>query len=389
MADQLAYVLLNPYILRKSRTGGIMSRLLSRTGLSLVGARMFAPSRELAAAYADMVREGGSEPGHPVRELMRDYILRWYAPDPVSGRRHRVMMLLFRGDDAVEKIRGVTGHVEKLDALGGESIRETYGDLVRAPDGRVQYFEPAVFISPEAADVEPNLKLWARYSATEGGLLSRVEEYAPDAAIEQTLVLIKPDNFRFPSGRPGNIIDMFSRTGLYIIGAKVHCMSILQAGEFYGPVRAVLREKFREIAAERGRAAIERELGLPIEPGVMEPLKPTLARLVADDQFARIVRFMTGNDPATTPPTAACTERCLVLAYEGPDAIRKIREALGSTDPTKALPGTVRRELGTDIMINAAHASDSVENARREMGIINVAEDAFGAYVRDFYGGLS
>ena len=37
-------------------------------------------------------------------------------------------------------------------------------------------------------------------------------------------------------------------------------------------------------------------------------------------------------------------------------------------------------------MINAAHASDSEENARREMGIINVSENNFRHVVEDFYG---
>ena len=39
MAEQLAYVIITPYSLHKSRTGGILSRLLSRTGLELAGAR--------------------------------------------------------------------------------------------------------------------------------------------------------------------------------------------------------------------------------------------------------------------------------------------------------------------------------------------------------------
>jgi nucleoside diphosphate kinase len=60
------------------------------------------------------------------------------------------------------------------------------------------------------------------------------------------------------------------------------------------------------------------------------------------------------------------------VVYEGIDAVRKIRDLLGATDPSKARPGSVRREFGTSIMVNAAHASDSVENARREMKIIEV-----------------
>jgi NADH:ubiquinone oxidoreductase subunit 5 (subunit L)/multisubunit Na+/H+ antiporter MnhA subunit len=41
------------------------------------------------------------------------------------------------------------------------------------------------------------------------------------AAVEKTLVLIKPDNFRVPSTRPGGVMDVFSRSGLYIVGFKV------------------------------------------------------------------------------------------------------------------------------------------------------------------------
>ena len=46
MAQQLAYVIITPYSLHKSRTGGILTRLITRTGCELVAARMFAPSAE-------------------------------------------------------------------------------------------------------------------------------------------------------------------------------------------------------------------------------------------------------------------------------------------------------------------------------------------------------
>ena len=63
--------------------------------------------------------------------------------------------------------------------------------------------------------------------------------------------------------------------------------------------------------------------------------------------------------------------------YEGEDAVGKIRDVLGPTDPTKAPDGTVRREFGSDVMVNTAHASDSPENARREMRILGMAEGNF------------
>ena len=52
-AEELSYVIVTPYSMRKSRTGGIISRLISRTGLDLVGGRMFAPGEELVRRYTE------------------------------------------------------------------------------------------------------------------------------------------------------------------------------------------------------------------------------------------------------------------------------------------------------------------------------------------------
>ena len=80
------------------------------------------------------------------------------------------------------------------------------------------------------------------------------------------------------------------------------------------------------------------------------------------------------------------TEKCIAIVYEGVEAVRKIRDVLGPTDPSKAPPGSIRREFGQTVMVNAAHASDSEENARREIGIVNVAENNFRRVIEEFYG---
>jgi len=72
--------------------------------------------------------------------------------------------------------------------------------------------------------------------------------------------------------------------------------------------------------------------------------------------------------------------------YGGAGAVEKIRNLLGATDPNKAQTGSVRREFGLDVMVNAAHASDSVENAEREIGIIKVEENLITPWVRKYYG---
>ena len=57
MTNELAFVLINPYPIRKSRTGGILARYLARTDLKLVGARMVGASAELAEAFAAAARK--------------------------------------------------------------------------------------------------------------------------------------------------------------------------------------------------------------------------------------------------------------------------------------------------------------------------------------------
>ena len=152
------------------------------------------------------------------------------------------------------------------DRRGGETIRDTYGDIVLDETGQVRYFEPAVLAAPNVDEAKVKLRLWARFSDSDGGLLENTIAYPAGEVPQRTLVLIKPDNFRFPTGRPGNVIDFFSRTGLYIVGIKVHRMSVAEASEFYGPVREVLRTRLKDVVAARAKAALEKELGFKIPP---------------------------------------------------------------------------------------------------------------------------
>ena len=388
MAQELAYVIITPYSLHKSRTGGILSRLLSRTGLDFAGARMFSPSEELVKKYSEAIISANDPQDHRVQDLIYSYIRQNLSPDPKTGRRRRVMMVLFEGEDAVRKTRSVIGNITH-DRRGGETIRDTYGDLIMDENNQVRYFEPAVLAAPAADEAEAKLRLWASYSDKDGGLLEDTIAYQPGEKPQRTLVLIKPENFRFPTGRPGNMIDFFSRTGLFIVGVKLHRMSVSQATEFYGPVRETLRTRLKDIVAAKAKGAIEKELGFKVPAEQERELGNVLGPLFGDNQFENIVRFMSGRAPSECPPeelNQPGSEKCIAVVYEGVEAVRKIRDVLGPTDPSKAPPGSIRREFGQTIMVNAAHASDSEENARREIGIINVPENNFRQVVEQFYG---
>lgn len=98
---------------------------------------------------------------------------------------------------------------------------------------------------------------------------------------------------------------------------------------------------------------------------------------------------MSGRTPGECPPELRDqpgTETCIALIYEGVDAVAKIRDVLGPTDPSKAPPGSIRREFGQTIMVNAAHASDSPESAQREFGIVKVGDNIFKRAVEEFFG---
>jgi len=388
MSQEIAYVIITPYSLHKSRTGGILARLITRTGLDLVGARMFAPSADLVKAYSQAIVSANDPQDRNIQELIRDYILQNLSPDPKSGRRRRVMMLLFKGDDAVRKVRGVVGNIS-AHRRGGETIRDTYGDLILDEKDQVRYFEPAVLAAPNAEEAKLKMKLWSDYSDKDGGIVEETNVYGPGEVPQRTLVLIKPDNFRFPTGRPGNVIDFFSRTGLYIVGIKVHQMSVAQAEEFYGPVKDVLRTKLNDVVAARAKAAIEKEFSFSVPAGAVKELGTLLGPVYGDNQFDNIVKFMSGRTPHECDENLRKqpgTEKCIALVYEGVEAVRKIRDVLGPTDPSKAPPGSIRREFGQTIMVNAAHASDSEENAKREIRIVDVGENTFKKVVEQFWG---
>ena len=389
MAEELSYVLVTPYSIRKSRTGGIISRLISRTGLDLVRARMFAPSKELVETYASTLVTDADPRHQATQELIRDYVLHHFLPNE-SDAKPRVLLLLFRGENAVAKLRSAVGSIAP-GRPSGENIRDTYGDYITDATEKVVYFEPAVLCPPDAAAAERNLKLWARFSDTDGGILEGVVSRPEGANVERTLVLIKPDNFRFPNSRPGAVIDVFSRTGLTIVGTKVHFMSVAQACEFYGPVLDVLKNIYRERTAPIARLAIEQELGIMLNDEVQKQLGDILGPINGQQNWESIVAFMSGCKPSECPTEKRDepgSEKCIALIYEGIDAVRKIREVLGPTDPSKAPPGSIRREFGQTIMVNAAHASDSVDNARRELKILKIDENNLKPFVESFYGKL-
>lgn len=128
--------------------------------------------------------------------------------------------------------------------------------------------------------------------------------------MNQTLAIIKPDATR--SGNAGRILAHLEAAGFTLKAARMLRMTRAQARSFYA------------VHSER-------------------PF------------YDSLVEFMTSGP-------------CIPMVLEAPDAVPRLREAIGATDPAEAAEGTVRRLHAESKERNAIHASDSNENASREIG---------------------
>ena len=138
--------------------------------------------------------------------------------------------------------------------------------------------------------------------------------------MQRTLAIIKPD--AFAARLAGQIIQRIERAGFQIRAMKTVRLSKAEAEGFY----AVHRER---------------------------PFFPSLTAFMS-------------SGPA------------IVLALEADDAIAKWRTLMGATDPSKAEPGTLRKEFGQSIERNATHGSDAPDTAAFELGYFFPGIDLIG-----------
>jgi nucleoside-diphosphate kinase len=128
-------------------------------------------------------------------------------------------------------------------------------------------------------------------------------------ALERTLTIIKPDAVQ--KTVVGRVVAKIEEAGLRILAAKLVHLTPEQAAGFY----------------------------------IVHKDRPF---------YRSLSEFMTSGP-------------CIPMVLEGERAIQRLRDLMGATDPSKAAPGTIRREFATSIEANVIHGSDSVESAAFEI----------------------
>lgn len=126
--------------------------------------------------------------------------------------------------------------------------------------------------------------------------------------MEETLIILKPDCME--KRVAGEVISRFEKAGFEIVASKI--------AQLDGPI---LREHYAHVAD-----------------------KPF---------FPEIEDFMSSRP-------------VMPMILRGENVIAKVRDLLGPTNSAEAAPGTIRGDLGTDMMKNVVHASDSPEAAAAE-----------------------
>ena len=129
-------------------------------------------------------------------------------------------------------------------------------------------------------------------------------------ATERTLSIIKPDGLE--KGIIGKIIGTFEERGLKPVAVRMHHLSNKEAEGFYAVHKA--RPFFKDL-----------------------------------------VTFMTAGP-------------VLLMVLEGENAVAKNREIMGATNPANAAEGTIRKMFATNVEKNTVHGSDSLDNAKTEIG---------------------
>lgn len=139
--------------------------------------------------------------------------------------------------------------------------------------------------------------------------------------MDKTLIILKPDCME--QKRAGEVIARFEKEGFEIIACKMMALSV-----------DLLREHYAHVADK------------PFFPEIEEFMK---------------------------------SRPVVVMILQGANIIERVRDLLGPTNSTVAPKGTIRGDMGTDMMKNIAHASDSPENARLEIERFFQPDEIFGA----------
>lgn len=150
-SQQNTLVLIKPDGLKKSLTGNILTKL-AETRLIIIGARVLSVPRDLAEAHYIHLKD----------KPFFDELIRYIQGEFYGEDYRRVMAMVYRGDNAIKKVRDLAGatNPEEADSV---SIRGAYGRITTKG-----VYENVIHASSSTEDAEREIKLWFKPSELVG-----------------------------------------------------------------------------------------------------------------------------------------------------------------------------------------------------------------------------
>jgi len=237
MAIERTFVNIYLPALERSITGAIISMIRfmpeSETQLEVIGADVYNFTDDFVREFCGTLKDRESKEEQEILEKFEEFLLSEESFNREKYHMRRVLNIVLEGEDAVSRVHRLLGDIR---LRNGITILGRYGFFKKDDNREIVAAEFPASAPADLDEAEAQLDLMWKKNKSRGGPLEDSIVYPEDKleSVERSVVIVKPNAFeRVNDPRMGNVIDAMSRTGMYIIGAKVQIPVGEQMQEFY------------------------------------------------------------------------------------------------------------------------------------------------------------
>jgi nucleoside-diphosphate kinase len=201
--------------------------------LNIIAANVYSLTKDFAEDFCQTLTLAETKEEKDIQDKFKQMLISEENYDREKYNKKRVFNVVIEGEDAINRISNLMGNIR---LRNGTTILGKYGFFYKREKDLLIEFPASAPLNKQEADLQLKI-MWGKYKSCSGPLQETIV-YPEDKKnqVEQSLVLIKPNVFDMPNDpRLGNVVNAFSKTGMYIIGAKIIIPTKETMREFYLP----------------------------------------------------------------------------------------------------------------------------------------------------------